>query len=211
MTRNNTMKRAAALFLLLLFSNVAVASPFDSGGGSASSDDEADLSLILMIAVAAGIGAFLVLDVIADNSSDSQDALTHSNQEAISEDTGVNWEQLAGGVEIESLPVLAVSVFNGSNGRDLANYFSNLVTPGDELYYTVYESPVSFGQMDPAEAAETGFSFLDCQLFMAVDSDKLELYSNEVDEPLWLFSTSEWDSAMVREASASFLDYSRNL
>lgn len=205
------MKRAAALFLLLLFSNVTLASPFDSGGGSTSSNEEADLTLILMIVVVAGVGALLITDVIADNSSDSQDALSHTNQETINEDTGVNWEQLAGGIEIEHLPVLAVSVFNGSNGRDLANYFCNLITPGDDLYYIVYESPVSFGQMDPTEAAATGFSFLDCQLFMAADSDRLELYSSKVNEPLWLFGTSEWDSAMVREASASFLDYSRNL
>ncbi len=205
------MKRTAALVLLLIFSNVAVASPFASGGGSSSSDDETNLTMILMIVVVAGVGALLISDVIADNSNDSHDALSHNDQEAISEDTGVNWEQLASGVEIEHLPVLAVSVFNGSNGRDLANYFSNLIAPGDDLYYIVYESPVSFGQMAPVEAAETGFSFLDCQLFMAADSHKLELYSSETNEPLWLFSTSEWDSAMVREASASFLDFSRSL
>lgn len=211
MTRNNTIKRASALFLLLLFSNVAVASPFASGGGSASSDDETNLTTIMMIVVVAGVGALLISDVIADNSNDSHDALSRSDQEAVSEDTGVNWERLENGVDIDLLPVLAVSVFNGSNGRDLANYFSNLIAPGDNLYYIIYESPVSFGQMAPMEAAATGFSFLDCQLFMAADSHKLELYSSEVTEPLWLFSTSEWDSAMVREASASFLDYSRSL
>ncbi len=201
------MKRIAALLFMLIFSNLAVAHPFDSGGGSSSSSEETDLTMIILVTVVAGVGALLISDIISDNKEDTRDALSGDAEESAIEDTGVNWGQLNDNVEGESIPVLAVSVFPGSNGRELANYFSNLIVPGNNLYYNIYSSPVSFGGMSPAEAAATGFSFLDCQWFLTADSAGLELHSENAENPLWLFNTAEWDSAMVREASSSFLEF----
>jgi len=204
------MKRFAALLLLLIFANIAVAHPFASGGGSSSEDEETSLTMIILLTVVVGVGALLIADIISDGGENSQDALAGGTAELLNEETGVNWEQLNNNTEEEAVPVVAISVFPGSNGRNLANYFSNLIAPGDNLYYIIYSSPVSFGQMSPAEAAATGFSFLDCQWFMAADSNGIELYSENTDDPLWLFNTADWDSVMVREASSSFLEFFMN-
>lgn len=204
------MKRTAALLLLLIFVNLAVAHPFDSGGGSSPSSEETDLTMIILLVVVAGVGALLISDIISDSGENSQDALVADTADPLNEDTGVNWAQLNSDIEVESLPVVAISVFPGSNGRDLANYFSNLIAPGNNLYYSIYSSPVSFGQMTPAEAAATGFSFLGCQWFIATNSAGLEMHSENADDPLWLFNTADWDSAMVREASSSFLEVFMN-
>ena len=202
------MKRFTALLLLILFSNMAVARPFSSGGGGASSAEEADLTMIILVVVVAGVGALLLTDILSDDSTDSQDALSGEEEEILNEETGVNWEQLSGSEEQEDLPVLAISVFPGANGRGLAAYFSNLIAQGNGLYYDVYSAPVSFGEMSSAEAAATGFSFLDCQWFIAAASSGLELHSENSENPVWFFNSTEWDSTTVRDASASFLEFS---
>ncbi|MCK5785099.1 MAG: hypothetical protein KAH54_00925 [Candidatus Sabulitectum sp.] len=204
------MRRITALLLLLAFTNIAVAHPFASGGGGTSSSEETDLTWIILGVVVVGVGALLITDILTDDSRDSQDALTGETEEPLTEETGVNWEQLSGNTEEDMLPLVAVSVFPGNNGRDLADYFSNLIAPGNNLYYTIYSSPVSFGQMDPAEAASTGFSFLDCQWFVTNDASGLKLYSEDATDPLWLFSSTVWDSLTIREASSSFLEFSMN-
>ncbi len=204
------MKRTTALICLLLISNLAVAHSFDSGGGSASSSEDANLSVILTIVVVAGVAALLVTDILADNLTDSQDTISGVEEEALAEETGVNWGQLNEGTEQSLIPILAVSVFPGDNGRNLSFYFSNLLTQGNNVYFDLYTSPVSFGQMDPLEAAETGFSFLDCQMFIATGSSGLELYEEDSDIPIWSFDTTEWDSVVVSEASSSFMEFFRN-
>lgn len=200
------MKRITALFLLLVFSNIAVAHPFDSGGGgTSSSSEEADLTLIILVVIVAGVGTLFLTDILSEDSADSQDTL--GNEGIVTEETGVNWDQLTGDQQFNPLPLIAVSVFPGENGRNLATYFSNLITQGNGLYYDIYSSPVSFGEMDASEAAETGFSFLSCQLFIAAGSSGLELYSDDSDAPVWFFNTADWDSSAVREASASFIEF----
>lgn len=202
------MKRIAALLFLVIFSNFAVAHPFASGGGGSSSSEETDLTMIILAVVVVGVGALLITDILDDNSTDSQDALAGGEEEEIlREETGVNWEQLTGNEELEALPLVAISVFQGENGRDLAIYFSNLIARGNGLYYDIYSAPVAFGGMDSAEAAATGFSFLDCQWFIATGSSGLELHSENSENPIWVFNSVAWDSATVRNASASFLEF----
>ena len=204
------MKRTTALICLLLFSNLAVAHPFASGGGSSSSSSETNLSVVITVIVVAGVAALLVTDIITDNANDSQDAISGIEEGILTEDTGVNWGQFNGDTEQSSIPLLAVSVFPGDNGRDLSTYFSNLLTQGNDVYFNLYSSPVSFGQMQPLEAAKTGFSFLDCQMFVAAASSGLELYGEDSDTPIWFFNTTEWDSVVVSEAASSFIEFSRN-
>lgn len=205
------MKRIMALFLLLVFTNIAVAHPFDSGGGSTSSSEETDLTMIILLVVVVGLGALFVTDILTDNANDSRNAFTGDDEELLNVETGVNWGQLNDNAEQDPLPIVAISVFPGDNGRNLAGYFSNLIIQGNGLYYDLYSAPVSFGQMDPSEAAATGFSFLDCQWFIATGSSGLELHNENSETPLWLFNTTQWDSAAVRDASSSFLEFSRNL
>ncbi|MEA3266444.1 MAG: hypothetical protein U9P42_05805 [Candidatus Fermentibacteria bacterium] len=202
------MKRITAILLLVLFSNMAVAHPFASGGGESSSSEETDLTMIILVVVVAGVGALLLADILADDSTDSHDALSGGEEEILNEETGVNWEQLNSSEEQEALPLVAVSIFPGENGRALAAYFSNLIVQGNGLYYDVYSAPVAFGEMSSAEAAATGFSFLDCQWFIATASSGLELHSENSEDPIWFFNSTEWDSTTVREASASFLEFS---
>ncbi|MCK5036257.1 MAG: hypothetical protein KAS73_10220 [Candidatus Sabulitectum sp.] len=205
------MKRITALLLLILFSNMAVAHPFSSGGGESSSSEETDFTMIILVVVVVGVGALLLTDILSDDSTDSQDALSGEEEDILNEETGVNWVQLNGSAEQEDLPVLAISVFPGTNGRDLATYFSNLIAQGNGLYYDVYSAPVSFGEMSSAEAAATGFSFLDCQWFVAITSSGLEMHSENSENPVWFFNSAEWDSTTVRDASASFLEFSMGL
>lgn len=205
------MKRITAVLLLLVFSNLAVAHPFASGGGTESSSEETDLTLIILVVVVAGVGALLVSDILSDEGEGEHTALTPEEAELLNEETGVNWEDLAGNGEGETLPLLAVSVFPGENGRDFANYFSSLLAQGDQLYFTIYPAPVSFGSMEPSEAAETGFSFLDCQWFIAADSTGLMLYRETEETPAWLFNPVNWDSTTVREASSNFLEFAMDL
>ncbi len=201
------MKRIAALLFLVIFSNFAVAHPFSSGGGGSSSSEETDLTMIILAVVVVGVGALLITDILDDNSTDSQNALAGGEEEILREETGVNWEQLTGNEELETLPLVAISVFQGENGRDLAIYFSNLMARGNGLYYDIYSAPVAFGEMDSAEAAATGFSFLDCQWCIATGSSGLELHSENSENPIWVFNSAAWDSATVRNASASFLEF----
>ena len=204
------MKRTTALICLLLISNLAVAHSFDSGGGSSSSSSETDLSVLITVLVVAGVAGLLVTDIISDSSNDSQDALSGEEETSLNEETGVNWEQLNESTEQSPIPLLAISVFPGDNGRNLSTYFSSLLNQGDKVYFNLYSSPVSFGQMQPLEAAETGFSFLDCQMFIAADPSGLELYGDNSEIPLWSFATTQWDSVVVSEASSSFMEFSRN-
>ncbi len=203
------MKKFTAILLLLIFSNFAVAGTFDSGGGSSSSSEETDLTMIILAVVVVGVGALFISDILADQGNDSQDALTDSNTEVINEETGINWDQLNENADLVELPLVATSVFPGANGRDLATYFSNLIGQGNELYFDVYSAPVSFGQMSPEEAAITGFSFLNCQWYLSPAPEGLELYVKDSENPAWVFSTTEWDSTVVREASASFLEFAK--
>ena len=204
------MKRLTAILLLLVFSNLAVASPFASGGGTESSSEETDLTLIILVVVVAGVGALIVSDILSDDDENSDDAYRDGEEVVLTEETGVNWDNLGGSSEPETLPLLAISVFPGENGSDLANYFSSMIVQGDDLYYTTYPSPVSFGNMELSEAARTGFSFLDCQWFIAADSTGLELYTETGENPAWFFNPAAWDSTTVREASSSFLEFAAN-
>ena len=203
------MKRLTAVICLFIFANLAVAHPFSSGGGgSSSADDESNLAIILMTVVLVGVSALFVTDILADK---SQNTSSVNTDEIESEETGVNWEQLSNNSDEDSLPLMALSIFPGENGRNLAAYFSSLINQGDGIYFDNYSAPVSFGQMDPVEAAETGFSFLNCQWFIATTVSGFELYSEDTDRPIWTFQASTWDSLMVREAASSFLDFSRNI
>jgi hypothetical protein len=206
------MKRCAALFCLVIFASFAVADPFaGDGGGSSSSSDNSSISVILTVAVVAGVCTLFLTDIISDNAHDSPNAITETIEEPLNDETGVNWEQLNTGSisESESVPLVAVSVFPGVNGRNLAIYFSSLIEQGNNIYYRIYSSPVSFGQMNSAEAASTGFSFLGCQWFIATGNNGLELFQKNTTDPLWVFDTAEWDSSTVRNAASSFILFSR--
>jgi len=205
------MKRITAVLLLLVFSNLAVAHPFASGGGSESSSSETDLTLVILVVVVAGVGALLVADILSDD--DESNTFPDEEESVLTEETGVNWENLGNNSAAETLPLLAISVFPVENESDinLANYFSSLIIQGDKRYYTTYPSPVSFGNMEPLEAAHTGFSFLSCQWFIAADSSGLMLYRETEDTPAWLFNPVNWDSTSVREASSSFLEFAMSL
>jgi|GEM_PF-2086970 len=207
------MKRVAALLLIVIFSNIAVADPFSDGGGSTSSSDESNLSLIFTVVLLVGAGALFITDILSDDPIDSQDALAGITEQPADGTTGIEWENLAGNSnpEDQPVPVVAISVFPGSSGRDLANYFSSLIEPGNSLYYTVYSSPVAFGQLSPGEAAATGFSFLHCQWFVASGPRGLELHRNDSSDIPWVYYSATFDSSMVRTASASFMEFSRRL
>jgi hypothetical protein len=205
------MKRITAVLLLLVFSNLAVAHPFASGGGSESPSEETDITLIILVVVVAGVGALLVSDILSDNDENSGNTFPDEEDVVLTEETGVNWNDLGSNGEVEPLPLLAVSVFPEENGKDLADYFSSLINQGDMLYYQVYPSPVSFGTMEPSEAARTGFSFLDCQWFITADSSGLMLYTETEESPAWFFNPVSWDSTTVREASSSFLQFAMGL
>ncbi len=203
------MKRITAFLLILVFCNLSVAHPFASGGGAESSSDETDLTMVILIVVVAGVGALLVTDILSDD--DGSDTFRDEEEAVLTEETGVNWENLGNSDEAEILPLLAISVFPGENGSNLANYFSSLIVQGDDLYYTTYSSAVSFGSMEPLEAAHTGFSFLDCQWFIAADSSGLMLYTETEESPAWFINPASWDSSSVREASSSFLEFAMSL
>jgi hypothetical protein len=192
--------------MIVLFSNIAVAHPFASGGGTQSSSEETDLTMVILGIVVAGVVTLMVSDILLDKNSDSSSVPLYGETEPIVEETGVNWNNLNSGEE-EPLPLLAISVFPGENGKNLANYFSSLIDQGDMLYYQVYPSPVAFGSMESLQAAETGFSFLNCQWFIAADSTGLTLYTANSDSSAWLFGTIVQDSTTVRNASSSFMEF----
>ena len=206
------MKRAISIICILIFANFAVAHPFDSGGGgSSSSSEETDLTLLITITVVVGLGALLVTDILADDSSDSQDELSGIIEEQGEQEvTGVDWEQLNQTDEIAA-PLLAISIFPSSDGKDLASYFSNLIEQGNSVYFNTYNSPVSFGDMTPYNAASTGFAYLDCQLYLAVDSLNLLLFTNQNTEFIWSFEVSEWDSTSINGAAENFLEFASTI
>jgi len=206
------MKRAISIICLLVFANFAVAHPFASGGGTSSSSEETDLTLILTITVVVAVGALLVTDILADNSTDSQDEISGvlEDQEE-QETTGIDWEQLNQSSEEIAAPLFAISIFPSLNGKDLASYFSGLIEQGNSIYFNTYHSPVSFGNMNPEEAASTGFTYLDCQWYLAADSLNLLLFTHQKPEFLWSFGVSEWDSLSIKEAAENFLEFASTI
>ena len=202
------MKRAISIICLLIFANFAVAHPFASGGGTPSSSEETDLTLILTITVVVAVGALLVTDILADNSNNSQDEISGILEEQEEQETtGIDWEQLNQNTEEIAAPLFAISIFPSANGKDLAFYFSNLIEQGNSIYFSTYHSPVSFGNMNPEEAASTAFTYLDCQWYLATDSLNLLLFTQQNSEFIWSFSISDWDSLSIKEASENFLEF----
>jgi len=200
--------KVIATVLILLFSATSAAYPGDEGGGSSSGDEDSTLSGILMITVVVGVAVILVSDILSDNAQDSQDALAGINvTDATSDQTGVNWDQIAHDAEGDGIPVLAVAVFNIPSGRDLARYFTGLLAPGEEIHYTVYGPPLFLGSIPPAQAAATGFSAVNCNWFITGDSTGIQLFQKGQPEPVWFFAGQNPDSSSIRTASARFFEF----
>ena len=196
------------LILLTFFLNTAVASPAGQGGGTESDAEETNISTIILIAVVAGVSWLLVSDILADNSVESQDALSGIVEEPVTyEDTGINWESVLDETQEAPVPVVAFSVFNVDNGRELTSYFTALLEQGEQLYYTIHGTPVALGNMSSPEAAATGLSFVECDWFITGDSTGIQLFSRDSDQPVWQFESTNPDSTAVSAAAASFRDF----
>ena len=203
------MKSAMAVLMTAVFIlGTAVASPLGEGGGSTADDSESNLAGILMITVVAGFAALLVGDIISDNAEDSQDALAGiSDSSAVIEETGIDWNQLNGDSSEESIPVLAVAVFQVESGRDLARYLTAMLAPGEQRDYTIHGTPVALGSMSSAEAAATGFTFMSCDLFVTGDDEGIQLFERGNPEPVWTYQSESLDSNSVRGASANLMEF----
>ena len=203
------MKNAMAVLIAAVFIlGTAVASPLGEGGGTSSDESESHLAEILMITVVAGFAALLVGDILSDNAIDSQDALAGiTDSSAVIEETGVDWNQLNDDSAVENIPVLAVAVFQTDSGRDLAKYLTALLAPGDQRDYTIQGTPVALGSMSSAEAAATGFSFMNCDLFITGDGEGLQLFQQGITDPVWVYNAVSMDSNAVLEASAGLLEF----
>ncbi|HPR21638.1 MAG TPA: hypothetical protein PK991_02950 [Candidatus Sabulitectum sp.] len=204
------MKKASAVLICLVFiAGTAVASPFGEGGGTSPGEEESNLATILMITVVVGFTALLVSDIIADDGLESQDALagiTASDTSSVSEETGVNWEQLA---PADSLPVLAIAVFQGPSGREAARYMASLLSSRENIDYTIHGSPSALGHQSPSETASTGFAFVPSDYFITADQEGLFLFHRGSGQPEWSFPMQEagLDSAFVRRAAASLMEH----
>jgi hypothetical protein len=203
------MKRAAAILLAAVFLlGTAAAAPLGEGGGSSSDDSESNLAGILMVTVVVGFAALLVGDIISDNAEDSQDALAGiMDSTAVVEETGVDWNQLNGDSTEARIPVMAVAVFQADSGRDLARYLSALLAPGEQTNYLLSGTPVALGSMNSAEAAATGFTFMDCDLFVTGDDEGIQLFERDNPQPVWTYYSESIDSNTVRRASANLMEF----
>ena len=201
-------KLTVVLILLTFFLNTAVASPAGQGGGTESDAEETNISTIILIAVVAGVSWLLVSDILADKSVESQDALSGIVEEPVTyEDTGINWESVLDETQEAPVPVVAFSVFNVDNGRELTSYFTALLQQDEEIFYTIQGTPIALGSMSPSEAAATGLSFVDCDWFITGDNTGVQLFSRNSDQPVWQFESLNPDSNAVRAAAASFRDF----
>lgn len=205
------MRNALAVLITLIFVlSTAVASPFDEGGGTPD-ENESNLATILMVTAVAGFAALLIGDILSDNSTDSQDALAGiPDSTTVHESTGIDWGSFSSETADNGLPVVAVAVFQGDTGRDLARYLTGLLVPGEDIYYSLYGSPVSLGNMSSSQAAETGFSFINCDMFIAGDDSGFQLFYRDNPDPVWSLEAVNPDSNAVRRASASLLDFISN-
>lgn len=203
------MKKAMAVLMTMVFIlGTAVASPLGEGGGSSTDDSESNLAGILMITVIAGFAALLVGDIISDNAENSQDALAGiSDSASVVEETGVDWNQLNGDSAEGSIPVLAVAVFQADSGRDLARYLTALLAPGDQRDYSIQGAPVALGSLSSAEAAATGFTFMNCDFFVTGDDEGIKLFMKGNASPVWTYDAVPLDSNTVRGASASLMEF----
>lgn len=203
------MKQAlAVLIAAVFFMGTAVAYPLGEGGGSSADEDDSKLAGILMISVVAGFAALLVTDIISDNATDSQDALAGlADTSFVSEETGVDWNQLQDDSSEPGIPVLAIAVFQTESGRDLAKYLAALLVPGDGTSYIIQGTPVALGHMDPDDEASTGFSFLSCDLFVTGNETGMLLFDRNAQGPVWSHPWESSDSAAVRSASAELMEF----
>lgn len=203
------MKKLTAVLIILAFSlNTAVASPMGQGGGSGDDPEDASISTLILVVVVVGVAGLLVSDIIADNSEDSQDALSGVVTEPeTSQETGVDWGSIVQESDAPFVPKLAISVFNIENGRNLAGYFSALLQQDEELNYSIQGTPIALGAMSSAQAAQTGLSFVDCDWFVTGDSTGVQLFSKVQTSPIWHFYSDIPDSAAVRAAAESFREF----
>lgn len=203
------MKNAMAVLMAAVFVlGTATASPVGQGGGSTPTDNESNLTGILMITFAAGFAALIIGDIISDSGQESQDALAgYTAPDTASEDTGVNWEQFSAASPEESVPVLAVAVFPGDSGRDLARYLTGLLAPGENLLYTTNHAPVALGAMSSSQAATTGFSFMNCDMFVTGDETGFQLFERGIADPVWTYGTELLDSASVRQGASGLVEF----
>lgn len=198
-------KFTAVLILLAFFFNTAVASPAGQGGGSGSETDDSNISIIVTVALIVGVSALFVMDILSENSEDSQDALSGIVEEAEApEETGIDWESILDETGDEQIPVVSLAVFNVENGKDLTHYFAALLEQGEQLFYSIHGMPVALGSMPSSEAAATGFSFMDCNWFVTGDNTGIKLFAQNQNDPVWQFNSTHADSAMIRAAAASF-------
>ncbi len=202
-------KVSAVLICLVFMAGTAVATPFGEGGGTSPGEEESNLATILMITVVVGFTALLVGDIIADDGLESQDALagiTASDTSSVSEETGVNWERLA---PADSLPVLAIAVFQGPSGREAARYMASLLSSRENIDYIIHGSPAALGNQSPWETAATGFAFVPGDYFVTSGPEGLFLFHRGSDQPEWFFPMqgAELDSAFVRSAASSLMEY----
>lgn len=203
------MKKVSAVLICLVFmAGTAVASPFGEGGGSSPGEEESNLAAILMITVVVGFTALLVGDIMADDGLESQDALAGipSDSVEVSEQTGVDWARLT---PADSLPVLAIAVFQGNGGRESARYMASLLSSRENIDYTIHGSPAALGNLSPGEAASTGFSFVPSDFFLTGGPEGLFLFRRGNGEPHWSFPASEagMDSVYIRSAASSLIEH----
>jgi len=61
--------------------------------------------------------------------------------------------------------------------------------------------------MSSAEAAATGFSFMDCSWFITGDNSGIQLFIRGDSQPVWHSDSPATDSIGVRAAAAGFREY----
>jgi hypothetical protein len=86
---------------------------------------------------------------------------------------------------------------------------ASLLSSRENIDYTMHGSPAALGNQSPSETATMGFAFVPGDYFVTSGPEGLFLFHRGDSQPEWSFPMqgAELDSAFVRNAAASLMEY----
>lgn len=168
-------------------------------GSSTTSQDGFELEGWIALGAAAAVAGILIWDVISD--SDGESAPPDSASATVVS-TGIEWNTLR--PVRDGATVIGISVFPGSNGWNLAQYFQQLLLPLEDRGYLFAGDPVNLGAMDAPQQAAMARDFFECTWFVAARDSSLVLFDGEGLQA-WSFPVARWDSAGTRSAALDMM------
>lgn len=184
-------RTTAAVLLISLF--IFSCPVMGAGGGSGESEvGDSNTMTYITIGLIVLVGGFFIVDVLTSSGEETVPADTVSDQII---ETGVNWDQ----VLLENkLITIAVSVFPGENGSNIAMQFINALNELVSDNIAVFDNPLDLGTDSAVDRVTIAREFfgVDYLIFQVDNSETLQYGIASPDSVLWT-STDQPDNSIL--------------